>query len=78
MKRYISDGLKVRLFTSDVKLNASLCVSLSSLKVPSAHATRQHSIHFVFIYIYFASPFSEITNLPQRALQSVHIDIPDL
>jgi len=30
-------------------------------------------VQFQFILY---SPFSQITNLPQRALQSVHIDIP--
>jgi len=32
-----------------------------------------NSIQFIFY-----SPLSQITNYPQRALQSVHIDIPDL
>jgi len=30
-----------------------------------------------FIQFILYSPFSQITNLPQSALQSVHIDIPD-
>jgi len=34
------------------------------------------SISFNSIQFIFYSPFSQITDLPQRALQSVHIDIP--
>jgi len=37
------------------------------------HLKTFNSIQFIFY-----SPFSQITHLPQRALQSVHIDIPDL
>jgi len=31
-----------------------------------------------FNSVYLDSPFSQITNVSQSALQSVHIDIPDL
>jgi len=38
----------------------------------------ERGIQFQFNSVYLCSPFSQITNLSQSALQSVHIDIPDL
>jgi len=35
-----------------------------------------HLIQFDFNSVYLYSPISQITNLSQSALQSVHIDIP--
>jgi len=36
------------------------------------------SLIFNSIQFILNNPISQITNVPQRALQSVHIDIPDL
>jgi len=40
------------------------------------HHHNHHSIQFNSVYLY--SPISQITNVSRSALQSVHIDIPDL
>jgi len=46
--------------------------------VESCRCIKKNPPSFLFVYIQFIlySPLSQITNLPQRALQSVHIDIP--
>jgi len=72
---YITRELKVPYYiTREIKVPYYIT---RELKVPY-YITREirvpYSIQSNSIYLY--SPFSQITNLSQSALQSVHIDIP--